>query len=810
MIGTDRYLRLERAESLQETETGLEAQLGGERLRVDVVRADVLRLAVSQAGRFEESPSHAVCVDPLSQVPSFRVERAEQAGTVRLYTDAVVLTVELDPFRIDLHRVDGSPVVETATDDQGRTAAYATLNDSFVLRRRYRPDDAIYGLGEKTGPHNRRGTDYTLWNLDVLNPYAGPELTASRLPVDHPQATRITTNYDPCYIGIPLFYHHRFPEGTVSASFVDNPYRAHYDFSRPDSYSIHFDGGRYVEYLFAGPTMAGILEAYTWLTGRLSLPPLWALGYHQCRWYAYTQDEVEALGARHRELGIPCDSLWLDIDYMDGYRVFTWNEERFPDPRAMLEHLAADGFRLVTIIDPGVKYEPGYWVFDEGVARDVLCRTEGGGLYVGQVWPGNTAFPDFSTKAGRDWWGQLNVRHVASGVAGIWNDMNEPATGAIEPYRMRFDGGRQPHERYHNQYALLMAMGTTEGLLQAMPDRRPFVLSRSGFAGIQRYAANWLGDHLSRWDHLGMGIPMAMGLGLSGQPFVGADIGGFSGNCPPELFVRWMQYGTLTPFCRNHTEIGTTDQYAWSFGPAVQELVTEAIRLRYRLLPYLYACFVRAAETGAPVQRPLVFDYQHDPLVVGLDDQYLLGPDLLVAPILAAGATARQVYLPEGRWYDWQTGETLDGGRYVVASAPMDRIPLYARGGSVVPLWPDAPASTDGYRPEVIQLHLFVPDDGGALHQSLLQEDDGTSRAALEGAYLRTTFTVTRTGSRLRLAATVEGDGYPDHARRQFHLHVHGADVTAMTVDGEPVIVDDHVAVLTNPDRGFQAELTLG
>jgi alpha-glucosidase len=468
----------------------------------------------------------------------------------------------------------------------------------------------------------------------------------------------------------------------------------------------------------------------------------------------------------------------------------------------MVRRLDAEGFRLVTIVDPGIKYEPGYWVFDQARVRDVLCRTEGGDLYVGQVWPGNTAFPDFVTEEARSWWGGLNAAHVRSGVAGIWNDMNEPATGEIPPGAMRFDHGREPHDRYHNQYALLMAMATTAGLLASLPRIRPFVLTRAGFAGIQRYAANWMGDNVSRWDHLGMSMPMAMGFGISGQPFVGADIGGFAGHANAELFLRWMQYGALTPFCRNHSEIGNVDQYAWAWGDVIEDLVRQAIGLRYRLLPYLYAAFVQAAESGAPVQRPLVFDYQYDPAVRDVDDQYLLGRDLLVAPVAGSGVTARQVYLPPGRWYDWHTGEAFDGGRFVIAPTPMDRIPVYARGGAVIPLWPEAPPSTAGYHPSEIELHLFVPDAAGP-HLSLLQEDDGVTLAALDGGCLRTTFELRRDGSHLSLRADVEGDGYPEHARAAFQLLVHGAAPDVVRLDGAPVPRSGDRFRLPNAGSGF-------
>ncbi|HEX8343914.1 MAG TPA: TIM-barrel domain-containing protein, partial [Actinoplanes sp.] len=764
-----------------------------------------VRFTISRGGVFDESPTFAVCVDPVAEAVEFTVEHG--SDVVRIRTADLVVSLWSDPFRLDVHRPDGSAVIETAADDDGRFWPYATLNDAFTVRRRCRREDAVYGLGEKAGRHNRRGRDFTLWNTDVLDPHTTREFTAGR-PASDPRSDRTSTEFDPYYVSIPFFYHQSYPAGTMAASFVDNGYRGHYDFSHPTEYRIQFDGGQYTEYVFAGPDMPAILTAYTWLTGRTAPPPLWALGYHQCRWFRYTQDAVERIAAQHRSRQIPCDALWLDIEYMDGYRVFTWDTESFPDVDGMLAGLGDQGFKVITIVDPGIKYEPGYRVFDQARERDVLCRTEGGDVYIGQVWPGNTAFPDFVTEQARTWWGELNAAHVRSGLAGIWNDMNEPATGAIEPTRMRFGGGRYSHERYHNQYALLMAMGTTAGLLDAMPDRRTFVLSRAGFAGIQRYAANWMGDNMSRWDHLWLSMPMAGGLGLSGQAFVGADIGGFHGDSNAELYLRWMQYGVLTPFCRNHSELGNVDQYAWAWGEVVEALVRDAIRLRYRLMPYLYATFLRAAETGAPVQRPLVFDHQYDPTVRDIDDQYQLGPDLLVAPVYEPGSTARQVYFPAGTWYDWHTGDSIAGPRFLVAPTPMESIPLYARGGAVIPMWPDAPPSTAGHHPATIELHLYVPGADGT-HTSMLQEDDGLTFAALSGSRYRTTFSVTRAGSHLTVRAEVEGDGYPEFAREQFHLVVHGARPEVVEVAGTAVRAVDGRFVLPNSGEAFTAEMTL-
>ncbi|MFI1161943.1 TIM-barrel domain-containing protein [Streptomyces sioyaensis] len=798
----DNYLRFNRVDSVRETPVGLVAELHGEQLRIDVLREDLVRIKISRGGVFDERPTFAVCADTSPSVPPFKVLVGDDAA--RLRTESLVVSLWMDPFRIDIHRTDGTVVFETAQDSNGTYQSYATLNDAFTFVRRCNPSDAVYGLGEKTGRQNRKGRDFTLWNTDVLDPSATGEFTAGREAGD-PRATRTSTEFDPYYVSIPFYYHQDRPSGQIAASFIDNGYRGAYDFTAAHQYRVHFSGGQYTEYVFAGPDMPGILEAYTWLTGRTGLPPIWALGYHQCRWHKYSQEDIEALARRLRDEGIPCDALWLDIEYMDGYRVFTWNRELMPDVEALLGRLDEDRYRLITIVDPGVKVEPGYTVFDDAVERGVLCTTEGGDIYVGQVWPGNTAFPDFATEEAREWWGELNARHVQSGIAGIWNDMNEPATGSISPMGMRFGKGMYSHERFHNQYAMLMAMGTTEGLLNAMPDKRTFVLSRAGSAGIQRYAANWMGDNLANWDHLKMSIPMATGFGISGQAFVGADIGGFAGDSEPELFVRWMQYGALTPFCRNHSVIANRDQYPWSFGEAVLGIVRDALQLRYRLLPYIYTSFVRAAETGAPVQRPLVFDHQYDPIVTDMDDQYLFGPDLLVAPVLQPGMTSRQIYLPAGHWHDWHTGQIHEGQRHIVAETPMDRIPLYARAGAVVPMWEEAPSSTHSHAPNAVELHLFVPAKDGA-HQSFLQEDDGLTLAATGGARIRTQLTVARTGTRVTLRAEATGDGFDGFAREEFVLVLHGAAPDTVSVDGTQTTPDGNRITIPSTGQGFTAE----
>ncbi len=795
------YAPLGNASALSRIERGIVLNVGEERFRVEVVRADVLKLAISQAGRFDEQPTFAVANAPTDRVP-FDVE--DTAETLTLRTSALQLVVTKRPFGLAAYRTDGSIIFEDEKDESGGSRGFLQLNDCFLVSRTLGLHDPIYGLGQKTGPSNRRGRKLVLWNTDILAPEV---LTQQRVFEADVKLLGKDPKFDPYYTSIPFFYHARLDahgDAKVAGFFIDNSYKASFDFTERSRYRYLFCGGQYTEYVFAGPEVPDILEAYTSLTGRMQPPPLWSLGHHQCRWKDYDQGEFLQVGREYRERKLPCDSLWLDIGYMDGYRVYTWNKERFSDVPKMMKAAEKDGFKVITIVDPGVKLDPGYSVFEEGRAKSVFCKTEAGKLYVGQVWPGRTVFPDFTLERTRSFWADLTTKHLAQGIAGIWNDMNEPATGDVEPFSMRFDrdGQNYSHERFHNQYGLLMAMATVEGFHRFDPNLRPFILSRAGFAGIQRVAAQWLGDNFSDWDHLDMSLPMATGLGLSGQPFIGADIPGFAGTPDPEMAVRWFQYGTLTPFSRCHAILGEPDQYPWSFGQAVEKIVRESLELRYKLLPYLYAKFWESHETGAPIQRPLLFDFQHDPTARQTDDQFLLGDALLVAPVLKPAQTARSVYLPSGTWYDWHTGAVHEGESYVTAQAPLERIPLFARGGAVIACHELAIQSTTEHQADGLELHVFVPQQDGEF-RSTVHEDDGKSKAYEKGAFLRTAIIATRNGGDLLLRASVTGQGYPEHRRRRFTLVFHG-NVQEVQQSGHQLPVEQGRVQLDNRGEAFE------
>jgi alpha-glucosidase len=536
----------------------------------------------------------------------------------------------------------------------------------LLFRRRLRPGERLYGLADKAFPLDRRGHSFVLWNVDAVNFSAGS---------------------DPLYKSIPLLY--GVTPGRAWGLYVDSPGRLEFD-CRGDEVTVRGPGSA-TTHEFEGETLAEALAHASELVGRTPLPPRWALGYHQSRWSYGSAAEAIGIAEEFRRRRIPLDCLHLDIDYMDGFRVFTWDGDRFPDPAGLIGALHELGIRVVTIVDPGVKAERGYGVYDGLVERGLACRDADGQPWVGRVWPGKAVWPDFTSPAACRYWAELHRSLVDVGVDGIWVDMNEPAVhgrgrhGTL-PGDVQQAAGR--HEDVHNAYGHLMARATAEALELMRPGVRPFVLTRAAAAGTQRYAATWTGDNRSTWTHLRLAVRMCLGLGLSCYPFCGADVGGFAGRCEPELYGRWMQLGAFTPFFRTHYAGPLTPgrQEPWSFGEEIEAVARSAIELRHSLLPYTYTAFWRHTQTGLPVMRPLALEWPDDPRAATCEDAFLWGDDLLVAPVLWKGRRRRRVFLPRGDWCDFWTGRRLAGGRSVVVDAPLDRVPIFARAGRALPL----------------------------------------------------------------------------------------------------------------------------
>ncbi len=624
-------------------------------------------------------------------------------------------------------------------------------------------DEHYYGFGEKTGPLDKRGMMMRMWNSDAM--YAGER--------------------DPLYQSHPFFVGLR--KGIAYGIFFDNTYPTYFNMGKsfPDKYYFSADSGEMNYYFIYGPEFKSVIEEYTSLTGRMALPPLWSIGYQQCRYSYKNEDRLYWLAKNFRERGIPCDVLYMDIHYMTDWKVFTFHPKRFPDPKGMISDLADEGFKVVTIIDPGIKVEPGYAPYDEGMANGYFAFRPGGAPFQARVWPGDVHWPDFTKPEVREWWGGLHEQHVDYGVAGIWNDMNEPAMwekdirvwdlmlpyGETHMEQMLFGSPDQPipHERIHNVYALLENQATYEGLLRLRPDRRPFIVTRAGYPGIWRYSAVWTGDNYSTWSHLAMALPMHLNMGISGISFVGSDVGGFTLSPSRELFVRWIQQGVFYPFCRNHTAIHMGRQEPWSFGKEVERISRESIELRYRLLPYTYGLFDESSRTGVPVKRAMVVEFQEDEETCGIQDQFMWGPSLLVAPVIEKGAKTRSVYFPEGKWYRFDGASVEQGPGRGEVSAGLDEIPLYVREGSIIPLAPVM--NYTGEKPwDPLTLEVYPGPDRFGYE---LYEDQGDGFDYLDRGFARTRYTCSRSGEGIELEIEARKGGY-EVAGRDLVVRFHG------------------------------------
>lgn len=585
-------------------------------------------------------------------------------------------------------------------DEAGHTSA---------IVKKLGKEDAVYGLGDKPGCLNRRGYVYVNWNTDNPAPH-----------VD---------SFKSLYKSIPFFM--VLGENYCYGVFADNTYKTTFDFGFESSeyYVVSHEKGFLDYYFFPGEKPSDVVKKYTGLTGTTPLFQRWIYGSHQSRWGYCSQDEILGIAEAFEKNEIPCDVIHMDIDYMDGYRVFTFDKERFPDTKALSETLADKGIKLISIIDPGVKKDEAYFMYREGMEMDAFAHDAQGAVYENAVWPGTSVFPDFSREDVRKWWGEKTKILLDHGIRGIWNDMNEPASfrGPL-PDDVKFAAGA--HDEIHNIYGHLMAKATYEGLLEHDNGRRPFVLTRAAYAGSQKYCGGWTGDNHSIWSHLTLSLEQICNLSLCGMAMCGSDIGGFGSDVTPELLVRFYQAAVFAPFFRNHSAVGTRRQEPWLFDEKTRDAVRKTVRLRYRFIPYIYDLARECERTGEPIVRPLVYEYPHDKMVRNICDEYLLGKFVLVAPVTVPGKFAREVYLPEGEWYDYETNEKYTGGKYILADAPLDKVPVFIRAGAILPVAEGNIQSTEDITSENTRI-LTYPGQGTFIHY----EDDNETLAYREGSY---------------------------------------------------------------------------
>jgi alpha-glucosidase len=588
-------------------------------------------------------------------------------------------------------------------------------------------------LGDKSGFLNKRCYEYENWNSDL------------------PQAH--TEDFHALYKSVP-FLMCKKKQG-VYGLFFDNTFHSYFNLGKEcsDYFLYAADDGNLDYYFLGGEHLTDVIGNYTYLTGTTPLPQLWSLGYHQCRWGYECAEDIREVAQMYRKLQIPCESVQYDIDYMEQYKVFTWDEAHYGKKGELFAELGKTGFKPVVIIDPGTKLEPGYFMYEEGMKHGYFAKDKDGEVYVNEVWPGEATYPDFGRKEVRDWWGEHISLLTDMGVLGIWNDMNEPASfkGPLPDDVVFCDEERVTnHAELHNVYGHFMGQATYEGY-KKHTGKRPFVITRAAYAGTQKYACVWTGDNQSLWAHLQMLIPQLCNLGMSGFSLCGTDIGGFGADTTPELMSRWVEAAMFSPFFRNHSAKGTRRQEPWMLGEQVVEIYRKYVGLRYQFLPYLYDLLYQGERTGLPVMRPLVLHYEDDENTHNLNNEFLVGEQLLVAPVVEQGATRRMIYLPKGTWYDFWTKEKVEGGTYILREAAIDVCPMYVRAGSIIPMY--EAVQYVGEKPYEKLILLTTP--GACVYEHFC--DDGESYAYKEGAYTLYRFSKSDKGS---VTTKLLRDGY--------------------------------------------------
>ncbi len=742
---------LEAATAFQPLSNGIAVQAGPATLRITALRDDILRVRIAPGKTLPEDASWAVLPGPRTRTVA--VQPVQDAASAGFRTASLEVRVERSPLRIVVRDLAGNIL---CADALGRPTEFSL--GGFTVHKQMPGDEHYFGLGDKAGSFDRRGQAYTLWNTDI-----GPQEST-----------------DPLYKSIPFFLA-TTNSGRSYGLFLDNTWRTWFDFGKQarDAYSFGSEGGPLDYYLIYGPTPKQVVEGYAYLTGTPPLPPLWALGFQQSR-YSYTPESMlRGIADRLRADRIPSDVVYLDIDYQYRNRPFTVDPGRFPDFAGLVSDLRKQHFHLVTITDLHIAHMPnqGYMPYDTGHAGDNFVKNPDGSEFVGIVWPGPAVFPDFTRAPTRDWWGGLYKQFVKDGVSGFWNDMNEPSVfdGPDKTMPLNtvhrieepgFATRTAPHAEIHNILGMENERATYDGLLKLRPEERPFVLTRATYAGGQRYGFTWTGDNSSTWNHLRLATQMLLNLGISGISMVGDDIGGFNGSPQPDLLTRWIEEGAFNPMLRDHTTLGSLPQEVWVHGPEQEAIRRHYIETRYRLLPYIYTLADEASRTGLPLVRPLFLEFPGD--LDGEDAEWLLGPDLLVAPpALREMLDDYAVSYPPGDWYDFWTGEKMPhppippsivdiSNAAARGESPdefpmpaklhpqLDVLPVYVRGGSILPMQPLV-QSTDETPQGPLELRVYP----GADCSGSLYLDDGHTFAYKRGEFLRQQFTCSAQGNSL-------------------------------------------------------------
>ncbi|MDM0869111.1 glycoside hydrolase family 31 protein [Clostridium perfringens] len=664
---------------------------------------DIVKVFIGD--KYEESISTNGVVDNLEK-GEFIVE--EDSNFVIIKSTKVLTFVDKNTTEISFKDLDGNIINEDfqpSFKDEKGNVYISKVNDCL----------AYYGLGEKGGDLNKKGC-YT-----------------ENFNTDDPETDDDSITY---YKTIPFYV--ALKEEATYGIFFDNSFRSYFDMGKEMGDRIFFGaiGGQIQYYFIPGENIKEVVKNYTALTGRMEMPPLWSLGYQQCRFSYFSQEEVRELVKTFEEKDIPLDVVYLDIDYMDGFRVMTFKTPNFDDAAGLISDLKEKGIRTITIIDPGVKVDEEYDVFKRGKEGNHFTKKLDGEMFIGAVWPGDSAFPDFSNNDCREWWKSELKKFISEhGMDGIWNDMNEPCVfnndhkTMLETCLHNSDNGVIEHKEFHNRYGFEMSRCSKEAQEELHPNERGFSMTRATYAGGQRYSSVWTGDNMSLWSQMRMSISMNANLGISGFSFVGNDVSGFGLDSSEELFIRWMEMGPFIPIFRNHSNMYTRRQEPWAFGPRAEKIAKKSIELRYELLPYIYDLYYISHKEGLPIFRPMIMEYEKDMNLLNMREQFMLGENMIVAPVLYEGERSKTVYLPKGSWFNYFTMEKLQGGKWYKLPCELDEILVFVKEGAIIPTY-NKKFRNVKERPKNILLKVFGENAKG-FHYN----DDGHTMEYLEGKY---------------------------------------------------------------------------
>lgn len=732
-------------------------------LEVKIFSDKIVRFRYAPDGRFQRDFSYAIA--ETLQPKEANLSVYEDRHKFDLMTEHLVIQIYKKNLKVTILDRKYNVICE---DELGFHWQHYIKKGGKInyCSKKIQDGECFFGMGDKPTELNLRGKRFENYGADTYG---------------------FKKDEDPIYKNIPFYMglHHDIGYGI----FFDNTFRTIFDFGKEqfDVNSFWSRGGEMNYYFILGPELISVTEQYAWLTGTPEMPPMWALGYHQCKWSYFPEKQVRDVAQEFRDRGIPCDAIYLDIDYMEGFRCFTWSKEGFSKPAKLLGDLAEKGFKTIVIIDPGIKIDPDYWVYQEGIKNDYFCKRADGEFMEGDVWPGACNFPDYTNADVRRWWSGLFEELIRQGVRGVWNDMNEPAVFEIgtfpEDVRHDFDGDPCSHRKAHNVYGMQMTRATFDGIKKFLYPNRPFVITRSCYSGTQRFSSVWTGDNIATWEHLWLANMQVQRLNMSGISFAGSDIGGFIGNPDGELYVRWLQMAAFQPFCRTHSagnDAGAEPQEPWSFGSKYEFIAKKFIQLRYLLLPYIYTTFWQHSQYGTPMVRSLVSVDQTDTESLYRTDEYMFGDKILVCPVNLPGAETRLVYLPKGRWFNFWDDTLETGGKEVNVPAPIDKMPLFIREGAVIPNYPKMQ-----YVGEIpvteLTLHIYFTK---TVQTSHLYEDAGDYYGYRNGQFNIKKFVVQHRRGVLKVNQTISGNFEPTYTHYKIVLHGVPDNVNEYDVDG--------------------------